>query len=760
MTPAAPGQPLTPGESAELSRLLRALGRSSRFRLFIAVCDPPSRARELGTLAAQRSPAPIQEIELDPPVEELLDAVQRAAPDPGIKFVYGLERWLYAEPGGRFLGLLNVRRDRIAATLSAPLVLWMPSAVYAALSQHPPDFVSIALVLRFPPPAPPADTEGLRAAVLALAERYQAQRRREADQPPLRDGIDPARLQRFVDRAREPFRCLVLGRAKAGKSLLLNALVGQRLLPEDVLQATSAPIEVARGAQAELHIEYAGLPAERVRDDLPGALRRAAQLAEEHRPLPIAQLNELLVATQGQVADDELRAGLKQWDNPYRLPEAEFEARVRGYLRRTDWRRIPLRIRLLDPAVPEGIDFIDTPGLYARGGLGALTWCWLRFAGAILLVVSPTDLAADSSRQILESALEERRREALFLVLTRAALAKPEQVERQLAEAQRLYPEVPPENILAVDSVLGLAEAELQAGRSILDLLQDERYLTEVSPLWVRARFDPGRGAEALTEVAGRARLRKALEPLQRQAPVLPLLDLVTQLKAAYAGRRALLRPAAEDLAALQAALPRLAALRARYDRSRLLEALRPLEARTRYRLEKAANGEAARKVLGEYATELQARVEVLYREFAREAAGLTQPPPPVPPLSAHFLTPDNVSVVPTVEWPYALLGSLVLFILMFPSSIAFRHLLTSAMWRRRFSASRLAQAHEEILTRISAAWDEAAAAAHAHLQARIDAVAQRGLAGWSHAQVAQAHQDAEEQGAEADRLWESLELA
>jgi ATPase subunit of ABC transporter with duplicated ATPase domains len=93
-------------------------------------------------------------------------------------------------------------------------------------------------------------------------------------------GVPPAaaRLQAVIDRLDEPLRVAIAGKVKAGKSTLLNALVGEELAPTD---AGGAPAPAVAHAGAA-----AGCPQRSgVRRDLRGAQliegvdRRAPQRA-------------------------------------------------------------------------------------------------------------------------------------------------------------------------------------------------------------------------------------------------------------------------------------------------------------------------------------------------------------------------------------------------------------------------------------------------------------------------------------------------
>ena len=73
-------------------------------------------------------------------------------------------------------------------------------------------------------------TDALSARVRALLDRA----RHEESDPAARETLDAA-----VRRLDEPMRVAIAGRVKAGKSTLLNALVGEELAPTGTRECTS-----------------------------------------------------------------------------------------------------------------------------------------------------------------------------------------------------------------------------------------------------------------------------------------------------------------------------------------------------------------------------------------------------------------------------------------------------------------------------------------------------------------------------------------
>ena len=68
-----------------------------------------------------------------------------------------------------------------------------------------------------------------------MRQRCSTGPRREIDRP---DAAGPARLDARRARLDEPLRVAIAGKVKAGKSTLLNALVGEELAPTDAGECT------------------------------------------------------------------------------------------------------------------------------------------------------------------------------------------------------------------------------------------------------------------------------------------------------------------------------------------------------------------------------------------------------------------------------------------------------------------------------------------------------------------------------------------
>jgi GTP-binding protein EngB required for normal cell division len=112
--------------------------------------------------------------------------------------------------------------------------------------------------------------------ILARHRARLAEAQRHAAVLGLGDRFDP-----LIDESlRTEFRVAVLGRFKAGKSTVINALIGQRIVPSDDLPCTSALIEIRRGESLTFFEEVSGSRLRRARKTFLSSAGAAAERDE------------------------------------------------------------------------------------------------------------------------------------------------------------------------------------------------------------------------------------------------------------------------------------------------------------------------------------------------------------------------------------------------------------------------------------------------------------------------------------------------
>ncbi|HET7558702.1 MAG TPA: dynamin family protein, partial [Limnochordia bacterium] len=87
----------------------------------------------------------------------------------------------------------------------------------------------------------------------------------------------PGQIESAIGRLDDTLTIAVMGEVKAGKSTLINALVGRAVAPTNVLEATAAVMEIVHGADAGALVHWRQQPAERLSVD------ECFALLERHR---------------------------------------------------------------------------------------------------------------------------------------------------------------------------------------------------------------------------------------------------------------------------------------------------------------------------------------------------------------------------------------------------------------------------------------------------------------------------------------------
>jgi hypothetical protein len=197
-------------------------------------------------------------------------------------------------------------------------------------------------------------------------------------------GLDREVRPLVEDAARQEFGVAVLGRFKAGKSSVVNALLGHAVLPTDVLPCTSTAIEIRRGKAERWWEVVDGAPQERTRDQFLSATGSAAADAS-------AKPNGWRV----EVPVEWLPPGLVLIDTPGTNEDAGRSESAREELLRSD-----AAIMLTSATQAASIEDIDLAAdLKAR-------------VAQVVAVVNRVDLVPDASRERLLAHARQRFGEA------------------------------------------------------------------------------------------------------------------------------------------------------------------------------------------------------------------------------------------------------------------------------------------------------------------------------------------------------------
>ena len=327
-----------------------------------------------------------------------------------------------------------------------------------------------------------------RAAVIDLVRRYQCNRGRTED------GVDSAFLsERMTALENRRYVLAVVGEANAGKSTLINALLGERVLPTDVLRSSSAVVEIFKSDEKFLEVQYADGHSKRISDKAFDYLRKAGTLQDRFRNIPTALIDSF-------IADGRVSPGaeipIEELQKHSRLPLKSREDLVAEYVNGRTLGHVPIEIRFGFPLTYafDDLRLVDSPGVNAVGGVEKLTFDYLHNANAVLFVHSLDEpVESGSLHDFVRHVVPSRTKEALFLVLSKSGFRSEIEVYEKLSEARSLFRhEFGPDRVIAVDSMLKIVSDEISASESAVAL---KRHFGEQSK-WYANRYKSERRQE------------------------------------------------------------------------------------------------------------------------------------------------------------------------------------------------------------------------------------------------------------------------
>lgn len=269
------------------------------------------------------------------------------------------------------------------------------------------------------------------------------------------------------------FLLMVVGEAKSGKSTFINAYLGEEILPMDVKQCTSAIVEIRYDKAFTLTATYADEHTEVIKDEqkIKEFLAVNAAMDDNYRDIPISAINfEILMKYKDKkiptaIIDDFIKG--VQTENLYHLSEKEYNWKIRKYIevKQPNWKDIVQKIEIRYPFADKdlkGVEIVDTPGVNADGRVGNITDAYVEKANAVMFLkpITGAALEASSFKQFLNSKSADRNRNAMFLILTRAANETQENITRIHQEALKQFPNIDEKQIIPIDSKVMLAKCD------------------------------------------------------------------------------------------------------------------------------------------------------------------------------------------------------------------------------------------------------------------------------------------------------------
>ena len=360
----------------------------------------------------------------------------------------------------------------------------------------------------------------------------------------LNDGIDIKLLESRISSLKNgKFTLAVAGEVKAGKSTFINALLGAEILPSDVLQASSAIVEIFKSDKSFLKVKYAEGAVESIYDDLETPdideakkrLHEICKISDEYRGIPTTLIDTCILESNDKLKVDNVF--IKQLEKQSGEHLQGKENIVSKYIEGRTKNTIPVKI---DFGYPLKWDFdelriVDSPGVNATGGVQDVSFSFFEEANAILFVHPIKPIESESFRKFVDSVISNRSRETLFLILTHAGLYGNKEVERLYGEAKRLYKNIISENrILVVDSLLKLIHSDLNNGIPVKEIRKTENKKKILSSYREQAEDEDRELIDVIYEGSRFDKMFASIDEFSMKAPNLQLQEILEKIKEGY----------------------------------------------------------------------------------------------------------------------------------------------------------------------------------------------------------------------------------
>lgn len=374
--------------------------------------------------------------------------------------------------------------------------------------------------------------------VIDLFDKYKTKR------DFLDDGIDIQFLKSRIESLKKgKFTLAVAGEVKAGKSTFINALLGAEILPSDVLQASSAIVEIFKSETSFLKVRYADGKEESISDDLETPdtdeanerLNKICKIHDEYREIPTTLIDKYIIASDGVLTVDD--AFIKQLEQHSGEHLQDKQNHIQQFVLERTKDKIAVEIEFGYPLKWEfdELRIVDSPGVNAIGGVQDISFRFFEEANAILFVHPIKPIESESFKKFVNSVISNRSKETLFLILTHAGLYSDKEVARLHAEAERLYNSVIPENrILVVDSLLKLIHCDLDNGVAIQEIRKSENKKKILSSYREQAEEQKRNLIDVVYEGSRFDKMFSTIDEFSMKAPNFQLQEILEKIKEGY----------------------------------------------------------------------------------------------------------------------------------------------------------------------------------------------------------------------------------
>lgn len=357
------------------------------------------------------------------------------------------------------------------------------------------------------------------------------------------DGVNTEFLENKVnDLKNREFRLVVAGEVNAGKSTFINALLNERILPKDVLQASSRIVEISKSKEPYLKIQFADGKEELYNDietsDRDGVNRRLHKLCsirEEYRDIPTPLIDSHIIDDNKNLVVDEKYVERLEQQTGESLQGKQNT--IERYVQENSKSNIPVTIEYGYPLKWnfDGLRIVDTPGVNAMGGFQDVSFTYLTKANAILFVHSIKPIESESFMKFVKRIIPDHIKDVLFLVLTHAGEHTDDELKRLHAEAVRIYEGIIPENrILAVDSVLKLIHHDLHNGISPEEIEKSEDAVVILPRFQNEAKEQGRKLIDVVFEYSRFEKMSNILDEFSSEAPKLQIKEILEKIKSGY----------------------------------------------------------------------------------------------------------------------------------------------------------------------------------------------------------------------------------
>ena len=352
----------------------------------------------------------------------------------------------------------------------------------------------------------------------------------------LNDGNDIEFLEDRIDSLeKDKFTLAVAGEVKAGKSTFINALLGAEILPSDVLQTSSAIVEIFKSEYPLLKVTYADGKEEPTCDNPKKRLHEICQIDDTYRGIPTTLIDDIIIENDSklEVNNDFVKSLEKLSGEALQ----EKHSVIKEYISKRTKDKIPVKIEFGYPLKSEfnELRIVDTPGVNATGGVQNVTFNYLREANAILFVHNIKPIESESFKKFVKDIIPDTSQEMLFLILTHAGDHTNDDVKELHTEAKKQFKDIIPENrIMAVDSLLKLIHCDLDNGLDLTEIRINKNKKKILASYSEQAKEEDKELIDVVHEASQFKMMLKVIDDFSREAPNLQLREILKKIFNGY----------------------------------------------------------------------------------------------------------------------------------------------------------------------------------------------------------------------------------